>query len=617
MKRDILKLVTDGFYREALSLYSQHHSASLRPHIFTFPPLLKACAKLSSPLQGQILHSHLIRTGFNLNTYSSTALTDMYMKVNFLHDALKVFDEMSDRNLASFNALITGLSCNEYYLESFKVFGQLGVEGFRPNSVTVASMLSGCDNVEGGKQMHCLAFKLGVAMDLYVGTSLVTMYSNCVELVSTMKVFEDMPCRNVVTYNAVLSGLLHNEVPLTVLDVFKDMRASSDGVPNSVTLVCAISAIASLLFLYLGGQIHGLGVKIGLECDTMVGTALVDMYSKCGCWRWAYNVFTELNHNRTLISWNSIISGMMLNKQSENAVKLFEQLKFDGLEPDSATWNLMISGFAQLEEGVEAFKFFKKMQLSGVSPSLKCITSLLPVCSTLSALLCGKEIHGHAIRTDTSSEEFIATALIDMYMKCGCSFWARRIFDQFKVKPAYPVFWNAMISGYGRNGDCESAFEIFDQMQLEKVKPNSVTFVNVLSLCSHTGQVTRGWEAFRMMNEEYGLDPTSEHFGCMVDLLGRSGELNKARELIQEMPEPSNSVYASLLGACRSHLNFELGEEMALKLSELEPGNPTPFVILSNIYGELARWTDVERIRQRINERGLTKLSRLSTVGVT
>lgn len=189
-------------------------------------------------------------------------------------------------------------------------------------------------------------------------------------------------------------------------------------------------------------------------------------------------------------------------------------------------------------------------------------------------------------------------------------------FDQFEIKPDDPAFWNAMISGYGMNGEYESAVEIFDLMQEEKVKPNSASFVAVLSACSHAGQVDKALQVFTMMDDVFGLKPKPEHFGCMVDLLGRSGKLDEARELIRELPEPTVSVFHSLLGASWCHLNSDLGEEMAMKLLEMEPENPTPSVILSNIYAGLGRWEDVERIRQMINDRPLTKLSGISA-GVT
>ncbi|KAM1082394.1 hypothetical protein ACFX19_021349 [Malus domestica] len=195
-----------------------------------------------------------------------------------------------------------------------------------------------------------------------------------------------------------------------------------------------------------------------------------------------------------------------------------------------------------------------------------------------------------------------------MYMKCGQSTCARRIFDGFRIKPNDPAFWNAIISGYGRNGGSESAFGIFEQMLEEKVLPNAATFTSLLSMCSHTGLVDKGWQVFRMMNKDFGLKPNQEHFGCMVDLLGRTGRLDEARELIEELPEPSGAVFASLLGACECHLDSELGKEAAVKLSELEPVDPVPFVILSKIYAALGRWEDAEKIRGLVNDKTRRKL---------
>ncbi|ONI30726.1 hypothetical protein PRUPE_1G269600 [Prunus persica] len=608
MKREIARLVADGLYRDALCLYAQLHSASLRPHKFTFPPLLKACGKLQSAPHAQILHTHLMKTGFSADVYSATALTDVYMKLHLIGDAVKVFEEMPERNLASLNAVISGFLHNGYCTEALRLFKNVGPGGFRPNSVTIASMLSACGTVEHGMEMHCLAVKLGVESDVYVATSVLTMYSNCGGLFSAAKVFEEMPIKNIVSCNAFISGLLQNGVPHVVLDIFKKMRACTGENPNSVTLLSVLSACASLLYLRFGKQVHGLMMKIEVELDTMLGTALVDMYSKCGCWQLAYGTFKELNENRNLFTWNAMISGMMLNAQNENAVELFEQLESEGFKPDSVTWNSMISGFSQLGKAIEAFVYFRRMQSAGVVPSLKSITSLLPACADLSALQCGKEVHGLAVRTSISNDLFISTALIDMYMKCGQSSWATRIFDWFQIKPNDPAFWNAIISGYGRNGDNESAFGIFDQMLEAKVQPNAATFTSLLSMCSHTGLVDKGWQVFRMMDRDFGLKPNPAHFGCMIDLLGRTGRLDEARELIQELSEPSGAVLASLLGACESHLDSQLGKEMAIKLSELEPENPTPFVILSKIYAALGRWEDAEKIRELMNDKTLRKL---------
>lgn len=524
---------------------------------------------------------------------------------------------MPQPTITAFNAVLSGLLRNGPHGQAVWLFRKIGFWNIRPNSVTVASLLSARDvkNQSHVQQVHCLACKLGVEYDVYVSTSLVTAYSKCGVLVSSNKVFENLRVKNVVTYNAFMSGLLQNGFHRVVFDVFKDMTMNLEEKPNKVTLVSVVSACATLSNIRLGKQVHGLSMKLEACDHVMVVTSLVDMYSKCGCWGSAFDVFSG-SEKRNLITWNSMIAGMMMNSESERAVELFERMVDEGILPDSATWNSLISGFAQKGVCVEAFKYFSKMQCAGVAPCLKILTSLLSVCGDSCVLRSAKAIHGYALRICVDKDDFLATALVDTYMKCGCVSFACFVFDQFDVKPDDPAFWNAMIGGYGTNGDYESAFEVFYEMLDEMVQPNSATFVSVLSACSHSGQIERGLRFFRMIRK-YGLDPKPEHFGCVVDLLGRAGRLGEARDLVQELAEPPASVFDSLLGACRCYLDSNLGEEMAMKLIDIEPKNPAPLVVLSNIYAALGRWSEVERIRGLITDKGLDKNSGISMIEVT
>ncbi|KAG5059391.1 hypothetical protein JHK87_000420 [Glycine soja] len=242
----------------------------------------------------------------------------------------------------------------------------------------------------------------------------------------------------------------------------------------------------------------------------------------------------------------------MLNKESERAVDMFQRLESEGLKPDSATWNSMISGFAQLGVCGEAFKYFREMQYVGVAPCLKIVTSLLSASANSSMLRRGKEIHGFALRTDINRDDLLATALVDIYMKSGHPSWARGVFDQFDAKPDDPAFWNAMIGGYGRNRDYESASEIF------------------LMKC---------WKKW--------FNQTWQHL-LVIYLLAATW--------------------------VRCYLDSNLGEEMAKKLLDIEPENPAPLVVLSNIYVGLGRWKEVERIRGMITDKGLDKLSGFSMI---
>ncbi|KAF9604097.1 hypothetical protein IFM89_002772 [Coptis chinensis] len=614
---DIKKLVSNGLYKEALSLYTQFHKTNTIPTNFIYPSLFKACGKLKTLPQALSLHALVLKTGLDKQVYTATALTDMYMKLRFLKDAYKVFDEMPERNIVSVNTTISGLSQNGCVREAFMTFKTVCLGGFRPNSVTVASALSGCEVIDHGMQMHGFGVKLGVEMDVYVATALLTMYSKCGESAYGLRMFKVIPDKNVVSYNALMALLLQSGMPRRVLELFKVMRESLDDRYSSVTWVSVLSACSVLVDIRFGKQIHCLFMKYEADCDAMVGTGFVDVYCKCGCWESAYEMFKEMEGIRSLFTWNSLISGMLLNDQCEIAVQLFEQIESEGLVPDSASWNSMISGFSQLGKGVEAFSFFNKMQFAGVIPSLKSVTSLLPICSALSAFCTGKEIHGYTIRSAIDADEFITTSLVDMYMKCGYSSLARCVFDQFDKKSDDPALWNAMILGYGRTGENENALKIFELMKNDGGQPNSATFTGIFSACSHAGNTEKGLEIFRMMTRDYCLIPTPEHFGCIVDLLARAGRLDEAWDVIREIPGPLTSLYSSLLGACVCHLDAELGEEIAERLLKSEPRDPTPLISLSNIYARQGRWTDVERIREMMTTRGLKKLPGYSLIGET
>lgn len=566
-----------------------------------------------------MLHSHLTKTGFSSDIYTATSLTYMYLKLQFVNSALKVFDEMPEPNTTLINAVISGFFSNGSYEKGFDVFKRFSECKCRPDSVTIASLLSGCDvTVKDGQQVHCWAVKIGVEMDIYVATALVTMYFNCKQPQTASVVFERIDNKTVACCNAYVTGLLQNRVHERAFKVFKQMlqRSAYDtNALNTVTFVSVLSACSDIKNLKFGLQVHGFVVKVGLVRDLLVGTALLDMYSKCGYWHWGYDVFKELHNIRSMITWNAMISGMMVNGESENAIGLFMMLESNGLKPDSATWNIMINELSSNGKTEEAFLFFRRMRATGERVSMKCLTSLLSACASVSSLARGKEIHGYVIRTDMNKDEFVATAVINMYMKCGWSSWAFSVFDQFEIKLRDPVMWNAMISGYGRNGESEAAFEMFKWMQKEGVKPNSSTFNCILTVCSHTGNVEKGLEYFRLM-KRYDVVPTSKHYGCLIDILGRSGNIDEARGLLLTIPEVSKSVIDSMIGACNCHSDVRTGEEMARLLVDLDPENTMPYVILSNIYAREGRWKDVEDLRNEMDRKGLKKIGGFSSLSL-
>ncbi|WOL08151.1 Pentatricopeptide repeat-containing protein [Canna indica] len=603
---NILKLVAGGLYTEALALYARLHSSAFLPDAFTFPPLLKACGKLQSPAHAQQIHAHVITHGLHTRTHATTALTAAYMQLRLFEDALKVFDSIPSPGLPSFNAVISGFSRHGCFEELVRMLKRLGSCGLRPNSVTIASVLPACATLKQGMQLHGYSLKAGHDADDFVATALVTMYLNCSELDLARQVFDLIPEKKVAGYNAMISGSVRNAAFASALNLFRQMIVLLQ--PNSSTLLPLLSVCSELSALQLGKQIHCYILRSGLGYDVKLGTTLIDMYSKCDMVEQAYQVFMQME-NRNLVTWNSIISVFLHHGNVQDALDMFKLLRLEGFSPDTTTWNTMISGFSKLESMTEALKFFTLMQAEHMAPpSLECITSLLQAFTSVSDIRHGKEMHCHVLRTrEDYVDEVFLTTLIDMYMKCGCSIYARRIFDSTGRKSKDPALWNAMISGYGRNGESDNALEIFREMQEQKVKPSHVTYLTSISACSHNGQVEKGIEIFRMMTVDHGINPSIKHFSCLIDLLGRAGKLAEAWNLIHEIPKPSASAYSALLGACGCHGDTELGKIISERLSEIEPTCSTSPVVLSNIYAARERWGEVEGLRTKMMNKELYK----------
>ncbi|EPS69572.1 hypothetical protein M569_05194, partial [Genlisea aurea] len=565
---------------------------------------------------GGMIHAHILKSGYAFK-HTVTDLTNMYMKLGLIRNAAELFDEIPEPNLSILNVVVSGFLQNRVVDEGFEVFKFFCMPGLKLDPFTVASVASSCRIVTSGGQVHCLAVKIDLEMDQYVATSLLTMYLNCAELKSAATLFSAIQDKKMVCYAAYLSGLVQNGVVKLVLQIFNEMRGLLRENPIPVIVVAVLSAIGSGKLLNLGMQLHGLILKLELESDTIVGTSLVDMYSKCGSWRYSYDAFTEMGSSRNLITWNSMIVGSMQNDRVEDAVNLFVELEsLQGLKADGTIWNSMISGFSSLGRADEAFLFLRKMMSSGLQPNEQCLTSLLSSCSSHCLERYGKEVHAYATRMEIV-DDFLATGIIDMYMKCGAPSSAHKVFDDFRKRSSDPVLWNAMISGYARNGRSEDAFVVFEEMIEHRIKPNVTTLNCLLSVCSHTGELEKGFEFFRLLTVVHGLEPTPKHMNVLIDLLSRAGRLDEAYELLEAVNRnETRAAAAALLGASKIHSEFGLGEEMARRVVELEPENPIPFVILSNIYAGQDKWKDVVETRKALDQKGLKKQPGLSSIVV-
>ncbi|CAL1374124.1 unnamed protein product [Linum trigynum] len=582
----------DAFYHTMLKGYVNHSSLDtafsffcrmrhdgVTPVVYNFAYLLKLCGDNSDLRRGKEIHGQLISSGLSWNLFAMTGVVNLYAKCREIDDAYRMFDRMPDRDLVSWNTIVSGYAQNGVARVALELVSKMFEEGQRPDSITVVSTLPAAADVGSlriGKAIHGYSIRAGFEGLVNVSTALVDMYSKCKDVGTARVLFDGMNRRSVVSWNSMIDGYVESGDPEEALVIFQ--RMMNEGVqPTNVTVMQALHACADSGNLELGKFVHRLVDELKLGSDVSVMNSLISMYSKCKRVDLASDVFAKLK-NKTLVSWNAMILGYAQNGCVNEALNSFCQMQSQNIKPDSFT-----------------------------------MVSVIPALAELSIPRQAKWIHGLVIRRFLNENVFVMTALVDMYAKCGAIHTARRLFDTMKAR--HVITWNSMIDGYGVHGHGRAAVELFMDMQKGDIKPNHITFLCVLSACSHSGLVDEGMQFFNSMKKDYGLEPAMDHYGAVVDLLGRGGRLHDAWEFIQQMPvKPEISVYGAMLGACKIHKSVDFAEKAAEKLFELNPEEGGYHVLLANIYASASMWKKVAEVRGMMQKKGLQKTPGCSLV---
>lgn len=565
--------VNNGLFKEASDFFRRMEFEGFRADKYTYPFVIKACAGLLCLKEGKKVHAKLVKVGLDLDVYVCNSLVSMYMKVGCVELGEKVFKEMPLRDLVSWNSMVSGYQLAGDGLSSLVWLREMAFAGMRPDKFSFISGLGAC-SIDGrgrnGKEIHCQVIRSGFEMDLMVETSLLYMYGKCGNVDYAERVFDRIVHKNIVAWNAMIAGYVLNSCFYESFACAKKMQEVGKLKPDAITMINLLPSCAQMRALLMGKSIHASAIRKGFIPHLVLETSLVDFYGRCAKLKLAEHIFMRIN-GKNLASWNAMIAAYVHNGRYTEALELFRHILYESVKPDAIT-----------------------------------IASVLPAYAELASLSEGKKIHAFSIKLGLSSNTIISNSVTYLYAKCGDLQTARRCFDGMLCKDV--VSWNTIIMAYAIHGFGRTSIQLFREMIENGIEPNKSTFVSLLSSCSISGMVDEGWEYFNSMKRDYGIDPGIEHFGCMLDLIGRTRNLDLAKHFVEEIPfVPTARLWGSLLAASRKTNDIELAEVAAKHVLSLEHDNTGCYVLLSNIYAEAGRWEDVERIKSLMSREGIVK----------
>ncbi|RZC31475.1 Pentatricopeptide repeat-containing protein [Glycine soja] len=605
----LMDFVTHGHLSNAFKTFFQiqHHAASSHLLLHPIGSLLSACTHFKSLSQGKQLHAHVISLGLDQNPILVSRLVNFYTNVNLLVDAQFVTESSNTLDPLHWNLLISAYVRNRFFVEALCVYKNMLNKKIEPDEYTYPSVLKACGeslDFNSGVEVHRSIEASSMEWSLFVHNALVSMYGKFGKLEVACHLFDNMPRRdsvswntiircyvsrgmwkeafqlfgsmqeegvemNVIIWNTIAGGCLHSGNFRGALQLISQMRTSIH--LDAVAMVVGLSACSHIGAIKLGKEIHGHAVRTCFDVFDNVKNALITMYSRC----------RDLGH----------------------AFMLFHRTEEKGL----ITWNAMLSGYAHMDKSEEVTFLFREMLQKGMEPNYVTIASVLPLCARISNLQHGKEFHCYIMKHKQFEDYLLLwNALVDMYSWSGRVLEARKVFDSLTKRDE--VTYTSMIFGYGMKGEGETVLKLFEEMCKLEIKPDHVTMVAVLTACSHSGLVAQGQSLFKRMINVHGIVPRLEHYACMVDLFGRAGLLNKAKEFITGMPyKPTSAMWATLRGACRIHGNTVMGEWAAGKLLEMMPDHSGYYVLIANMYAAAGCWSKLAEVRTYMRNLGVRK----------
>ncbi|WOL03879.1 pentatricopeptide repeat-containing protein [Canna indica] len=509
--------------------------------------------------------------------------------------------------------MIRGLAQSEAPKGAVIFYDRMREQGIRQDNMTFPFALKACARlpaIRDGSRIHTHCLKLGFSSDIYISNSLIHLYSVCGDISLANSVFEEMPARDLVSWNSLICGYSQQGHLTKALGLFEAMQVQGIK-PDKVTMVKALSACTHLgAWDFAESMVNYIKVN-SIEVDVYLGNTLIDYYGRRGLVESAKRIFDEMRE-KNVVTLNAMITTYAKAGDLVSARRIFDTMP----ERDLISWSSIITGYSQANYFSQALALFRQMQKAKVEPDEIVVVSVLSACAHLGALNLGKWIHNYIRKKKIKVDVYVANSLIDMYSKCGCVMDAFDIFKEMKERDT--MSWSIIMLGFADNGHVNRALQIFSDMLKEGYQPNDVTFLGVLIACARSGLVEKGLKYFNSMKEDYGLQPHMKHYGCVVDLLSRSGKLDEAYNFIKEMPmTPDPIIWRTLLAACHIYNNVDLAEIATEKLSKLDPCNSGNYILMSNTYASANRWNDAMEIREKMQDIDVRKLPGCSLIEAT
>ncbi|KMT00539.1 hypothetical protein BVRB_9g218370 [Beta vulgaris subsp. vulgaris] len=547
----------------------QQHHHHQSPSFYS--SILKSTKNPTTLLQ---LHAQIVTSGSATNNvFLSNNLMNAYVSNGLISHTQNFFNTIPEKNIVSWTILISGFTKRKLFYEAVELFGEMVRSGLLPNEVTMSSILPAFANLGlnlMGKSVHCFWIRCGFGHNVVVETSLVDMYSGFGCMSVAQNLFDEMPVRNLVSWNVIITGYANNRMGDDALYYFNIMRKNGISL-DYFTIMSLILASSGPNHGRRSIAIHGFTIRIGYNKERKIQTALIDMYTNGEFIDEAYGVFNEM------------------------------------IVKDLVAWTLMLKGFSSSQCWSKVIEHLSEMMsVHSMSLDSTALVSMISCCSCSGALPLGRLLHALVVKQGFTKDVFVGSAFISMYADCGDLDSARRYFSKMEKKDV--TCWNAMIRAMGVNGNGSEASSLLWKMEDSGFNPNESTFVSVLSACSHAGMVDEGLQVFYHMVKRRGIVPNLQHYACLVDLLGRSGLVDEAHLVTTRMPlQPHSEVYGALLSACRVYGNTEVGAEIYEQLLKLDVTDVGHLCSVSNLYSSMGDWKSKEISQVILKSKGRKK----------